>query len=80
MPLGRLDAEREHLGRAADRAIRGVRKQWDVTRARGTTKYDETVGDALLWMQSDEYCALAARSLEQRVRRPLSARGIPLSP
>jgi hypothetical protein len=73
------DDERQHLGRAADRAIRGIRKQWAILRSRGTSKYDETVGDALMWMQSEEYLALAARSLESRVRRPLLSRGIPLS-
>jgi hypothetical protein len=74
------DEERQHIARAADRAIRGVRRQWDILRARGTTKYDQTVGDALMWMQSEEYLALAARSLESRVRAPLLARGIPLAP
>jgi hypothetical protein len=41
--------------------------------------YTEAVGDALAWMRSDAYLALAARSIEERVRKPLLARGIPLS-
>jgi hypothetical protein len=72
--------DRQHLARAADRTIRGVRKQWEILRRNGTRAYDESVGDALMWMQSDEYLALAARSLESRVREPLLARGIPVSP
>jgi hypothetical protein len=67
------------LARAADRTIRGVRKQWEILRRNGTKAYDESVGDALMWMQSDEYLVLAARSLESRVREPLLARGIPVS-
>jgi len=77
--LPRLDdAERAHLGRVADATIRAVRRQWETLRRKRTSAYDEAAGDALAWMQSDAYLALAARSLETRVRRPLLARDIPL--
>ncbi len=72
-------ADREHLGRVADSTIRVLRRQWEIMRARRTSAYDVTVGDALAWMQSDAYLEAAARALETRVRRPLLRRGIPLS-
>ena len=71
--------ERKHLGRAADRTIRAIRKQWDAVKRRRTTAYDEAVGDALGWMQSDAYLELASRSMDRRVRAPLIARRIPVS-
>jgi hypothetical protein len=71
--------ERKHLGRAADRTIRAIRKQWDAVKRRRTAAYDEAVGDALGWMQSDAYLDLASRSMDRRVRAPLIARSIPVS-
>jgi hypothetical protein len=71
--------ERKHLGRAADRTIRAIRKQWDAVKRRRTAAYDEAVGDALGWMQSDAYLELASRSMDRRVRAPLIARGILVS-
>jgi len=73
------DKERQHLGRAADRTIRAIQKQWDAVRSNRNHAYDETAGDALGWMQSDMYLARAAEAMESRVRRPLRARGIPIS-
>jgi hypothetical protein len=73
------DAERQHLGRAANGPIRAIRRQWENMRRRRSAAYDEQVGDALGWMQSDAYLALAARSMESRVRQPLLARQIPVS-
>jgi hypothetical protein len=73
------EPERAHLGRVADHTIRAVRRQWDALRRARSGAYDESVGDALAWMQSDAYLVLAARALEQRVRQPLLARGIPLA-
>jgi hypothetical protein len=67
------------LGRSADRTIRAVRSQWERIRNGRTGDYDAQVGDALAWMQSDAYLALAERSMETRVRRPLRDRGIPLT-
>lgn len=73
------DEERALLGRSADVTIRAIHKQWNRIRASRTGAYDEAVGDALAWMQSDAYLALAERSMETRVRAPLLARGLPLS-
>ncbi len=73
------ESERAHLGRVADRTILSVRRQWERIRARRTTAYDESVGDALAWMQSDAYLATAAHAMETRVRKPLLRRGIPLA-
>jgi hypothetical protein len=73
------EAEVKHLGTVADKTIQSVRRQWEIIRARRSTAYDESVGDALAWMQSDAYLALAARSMETRVRKPLLRRGIPLT-
>jgi hypothetical protein len=71
--------ERKHLGRAADRTIRAIRRQWDTVKRRRTAAYDDAVGDALGWMQSDAYLELASRSMDRRVRAPLIARRIPVS-
>jgi hypothetical protein len=70
------EKDREHLGRAADRTIRAIKKQWADMRRRRVSGYDEAIGDALGWMQTDPYLALAERSMEERVRRPLRERGI----
>ena len=72
------EQERVHVAAAADRAISAVFRQWDAIRARRNGQYDESVGDALAWMQSDAYLELAARSMESRVRKPLLARGFQL--
>jgi hypothetical protein len=73
------DAERRHVAAAADRGIEAVRRQWRVLEKRRRAGYDETMGDALGWMQSDAYLELASRSLETQVRKPLRERGISLS-
>jgi hypothetical protein len=73
------EADKLHLARAADRSMRAVKSQWKHIARRRSADYDETVGDALAWMGSDAYLALAERSLEERVRQPLIARGIPVS-
>jgi len=67
------------LGTAADLAISAVRRLWRRLPKSRNDAYTEAVGDALAWMRSDAYLALAARSIEERVRKPLLARGIPLS-
>jgi hypothetical protein len=72
-------ADIEHLGHAADRAIAAVKRQWAMLRKGRSADYDASTGDALGWMDSEEYLALAARSLEEKVRTPLLERGIPLS-
>ena len=73
------DKDRQHRGGAADRTIRAIQKQWNAVRNSRTLSYDESVGDALGWMQSDVYLARAAEAMESRVRKPLRARGIPVS-
>ena len=78
--LPQLDDEaKAHLGRQADRAIRGVKRNWDHIRKTGHRTMYEEAGDALMWMQSDQYLALAERSLEERVRKPLRERGITIT-
>jgi hypothetical protein len=71
--------DRQHLARAADRTIRAIKKQWAQLRKQRNDVYTEKVGDALAWMRSDAYLALAAASMESRVRQPLRARGILVS-
>ncbi|MCA9596873.1 MAG: ferritin-like domain-containing protein [Myxococcales bacterium] len=72
------EADLTHLGRAADRTILAVQRQWKDIEARRALD-DEPAKDALGWMRSDAYLALAQRSMEERVRTPLRARGIPIS-
>ncbi len=77
--LGRLDAAAlAHLGTQADIAIGGVHRQWAHLR-RSRIGGGNAGIDALSWMQTDEYLALAERSLEHNVRAPLRDRGIPLT-
>jgi hypothetical protein len=73
------EAEKKRLGRAADGTIRAIQVQWGNVKKGRSDAYHAEVGDALGWMQSDEYLALARRSMDTRVREPLRARGIPIS-
>jgi hypothetical protein len=73
------EQDRVVLGRAADRAMRVIQRQWRRMHAKRSAHYDESVGDALGWMQTDAYLELAERSMESRVRKPLTQRGIPIS-
>jgi hypothetical protein len=66
-----------HIGKHADIAIAFTRRQWDDIRAQ--PRKAEHEGDALAWMQTDAYLELAARSLEDKVLRPLRERGIPMA-
>jgi len=63
------------LGRSADLAIRFIAGQWDELSRRPRRVESE---DALSWMQTDAYLALAARSMDTKVLQPLRARGLPL--
>jgi hypothetical protein len=74
------ESDRGHLARAADGTIRAIRRQWALVREQRNDAYDTEVGDALGWMQSDQYLTLAARTMEHRVRGPLLARGINVAP
>lgn len=78
--LPQLDEkDRIHLGKAADRTMRVIMKNWDKIRSNRSKDYDERVGDALGWMQTDAYLALADKSMQKRVRQPLLEHGIPIS-
>jgi hypothetical protein len=70
------DKDKGHLARAADGPIRAIRRQWEEMRKRRTPGYDQSVGDALGWMQTDPYVELASRCMTSRVIEPLRARGI----
>jgi hypothetical protein len=70
------DRDRHHLARAAEGPIRAIRRQWEEMQKRRVAGYDQSVGDALGWMQTDAYLALATRCMQSRVIEPLRARGI----
>jgi len=72
------EADRATLARSADLAIGFIARQWDDIRTRPKRKPNP--GDALAWMDTDSYLSLAARSMEEKVREPLLARGIPVAP
>lgn len=65
--------DRAHLGRSADLAVSDIRRLWRQIAENPRAASD---GDLLGWLRTDEYLALAARSLESVVIRPLEARGI----
>ena len=71
-------ADREHLGHMADVAIDFLHRQWDDLAKRPKSVPHD--GDVLQWMQTDDYLALAYKSLERDVMAPLRARRIPLKP
>ena len=54
------EADRAHLGRAADRTIEATKAQWDAIAAAPRA---ESEHDALAWMHSEAYLALARRSM-----------------
>lgn len=70
------EGDRAHLGAMADLGIDFLYRQWeDLARRPKSRPHD---GDVLQWMQTDEYLALAYKSLERDVMAPLRARQIPL--
>jgi hypothetical protein len=71
------DEDRQALGATADRYIGGIHETWAHLRAQRTSDQDQA--HALGWLGTDEYLALAARSLASQVVAPLRARGIPVS-
>jgi hypothetical protein len=71
------EAELTHLGAQADLAIAAVMQQWEHIRARPPRPVRD--GDALAWMESGAYLALAERSMRDKVVAPLRARGIPIA-
>ena len=66
-----------YLGKQADRAIRAIMRQWDELRSRPPRPVRD--GDALAWMESGAYLRLAAKSMQDKVVTPLTARGIPIT-
>ena len=71
------EEEIAHVGRHADIAIRFIVRQW--VGLRGRPKRKAGPGDALAWMESDAYLALAERSMRDKVIGPLRGRGVPIS-
>src|SRR5262249_34862366 len=72
------DADRAHLGKMADLGIDFLYRQWDDLAKRPKSQPHD--GDVLQWMQTDDYLALAYKSLERDVMAPLRARKVPLEP
>jgi hypothetical protein len=66
--------DRAHLAVSAGRTIDALTSSWKTIRARPEADVDAV--NALGWMETDAYMALARRSLETRVLAPLRARGI----
>jgi hypothetical protein len=76
--LPQLDeSEIAHVGRHADLAIAFIVKQWGAIRKRPPRKAGP--GDALAWMESAPYLALAEKSMREKVVEPLRSRGIAIS-
>ena len=71
------DADRVALGQTADRFIASVRRNWVALKDQQAAPVDQA--HALGWLGTDDYLALAERSLARQVLAPLRARGIPLS-
>jgi hypothetical protein len=68
--------DKARLGESADLAIAYLVAQWeDLAEHRDRPRH---ASDVLGWMQTREYLALAQRSLESHVVKPLLARGIPI--
>jgi hypothetical protein len=71
-------SDRAHLGAMADLAVDFLYGQWEDLGSRPKSKPHD--GDVLQWMQTEDYLALAFKSLERDVMAPLRARRIPLRP
>ncbi len=70
------DEDRERLAATADEAIDIVKDTWaDIRRRPAAPRHD---ANALGWMETESYLALAVTSLERNVLRPLRTRGIPI--
>jgi hypothetical protein len=68
--------DRVHLGTMADIGVDFLYRQWDDLAKRPKSRPHD--GDVLQWMQTEDYLALAYKSLERDVLAPLRARKIPL--
>ena len=71
------DGDRVALGRTADQYIAGIHNTWADLRRNQQAPRDQAY--ALGWLGTDEYLALAARSLQSQVIAPLRLRGLPIS-
>ncbi|MEO6418778.1 MAG: ferritin-like domain-containing protein [Polyangiaceae bacterium] len=71
------EAEIAHVGRHADLAIAFIVRQWVGLRKRKPRKAGP--GDALAWMESEPYLALAEKSMREKVVEPLRSRGLAIS-
>jgi hypothetical protein len=69
-------AEHAVLGSEADRAISAIRALWRDIETRPKSARCEA--DALAFMETDAYLRLAARAMDDKVLRPLRARGLAL--
>jgi hypothetical protein len=72
------DADRAHLSRHARMATDAIEAQWADIRKRHRERppRTDTAGEALAWMESSAYLALAKRSMDDKVLAPLRERGI----
>jgi hypothetical protein len=70
------EADRRHLAGSAARVVDAIRLSWETIPV--ASGYESTELHALGWMGTQDYLALAKRSLESRVLRPLERRGIPV--
>ncbi len=68
------DADRKHLALSAARVVQSIRASWD--NIPDVSGYESAELHALGWMDSHDYLALAKRSLEKRVIKPLAKFGI----
>lgn len=68
------EGDRKHLARVAGRTIDALTDSWKTIRANPEANVDDI--NALGWMETDAYLALARKSLQTRVLNPLRARGI----
>jgi hypothetical protein len=66
--------DKAYLAHQADRVIRAIQSQWESIRGRPSRPVRQ--GDALAWMESEAYLALADKSMRERVVRPLHERGV----
>jgi hypothetical protein len=68
------EADLTHLSRHARMATDAIERQWEDIAKR--PKRGQNEGDALAWMESGAYLALARKSMDEKVLAPLRERGI----
>jgi hypothetical protein len=70
------DADRTHLSMLSARSIRGILHNWEELKQELASAGGRPKAHALGWMQTRDYLALAARSLQSKVLEPLAHYGI----